>query len=131
MINSRLITDLTLEAQAFYSRFKAHCDQVGIKFIVTSTYRDQEAQDWLYASGRTRKGPELTKIKHSSHQDRIAWDIAIVDGNTPVWQIKVDVDQDGTPDYLEAVKVGTSLGLECGGNWKWKDWPHYQLKGVI
>lgn len=131
MINSRLISDLTPEAQAVYSRFKAHCEQAGIKFIVTSTYRDQEAQDWLYASGRTRKGPILTKGRHSTHQDRIAWDIAIVDGRTPMWSVKVDVNKNSESDYCEAGEIGENLGLIWGGSYKgFKDFCHFQLRGM-
>lgn len=131
MINSRLITDLTPEAQALCQAHLAALWVVGVWAMLTSTYRDQESQDWIYASGRTRPGPILTKVKHSTHQDRIAWDIAIVDGKTPIWNVKVDVDQDGTPDYVEALKIGRSLNLVCGGDYSgWKDWCHYNLKSL-
>jgi peptidoglycan LD-endopeptidase CwlK len=130
MINSRKIEDLTPEAQAMFLKFKEAMDAAGIRFVVTSTYRDQEMQDYLWASGRTRKGPILTKVRHSRHQDREAWDIAIIGSDGVIsWDVKVDADKDLIPDYLEAAKIGESLGLTAGGLYKgdFKDWPHYEL----
>jgi peptidoglycan LD-endopeptidase CwlK len=129
MINSRLIDDLTVEAQKVYCEFEKAMSNISVRYIITSTFRDQEMQDWLYAQGRTRPGPIVTHVKHSAHQDRIAWDIAIINKSRRVsWDVKADVNQDGTPDYLQAVQVGTNLGLICGGNYTgWKDWPHFNL----
>ena len=59
-----------------------------------------------------------------------AFDIAILNkqGQT-VWDLKVSVNANDTPDYEEAVKIGESVGLVCGGRWKNPDWPHYELRG--
>lgn len=129
MINSRKVEDLTPEAQDKFKEFKAAVEAAGILFTVTSTYRDQEMQDYLYASGRTRPGPILTKVKHSRHQDREAWDIAMIGPKGEIcWDVKVDVNKNQIPDYLEAARIGASLGLVAGGLWEgFKDWPHYEL----
>jgi peptidoglycan L-alanyl-D-glutamate endopeptidase CwlK len=129
MINSRDLKELTPEAQAKFAEFKVAMDAAEIPFIVTSTWRDQESQNYLYASGRTRPGPILTQRTHSVHQDRRAWDIAILQGKRVIWETKVDVNENQIPDYLEAAKIGASIGLDPGGLWPhFKDWPHFQLK---
>ena len=58
-----------------------------------------------------------------------AFDIALVDVKNPkavFWNPKVDVDADGVPDYVEAGKIGESVGLVWGGRWKNADYPHFQ-----
>ena len=122
MINSRSIDDLTPEAQAKYHEFEQAMTKAGIRYIVTCTYRDQESQDWIYASGRKRPGPILTKVTHSPHTARIAWDIAVLDANGKVsWTIG--------PEYRQAAQIGASLGLIAGGLYEggWLDYPHFNL----
>lgn len=58
-----------------------------------------------------------------------AFDIALVDPKNPkavIWNTKVDVDGDKVPDYIEAGKIGESVGLVWGGRWKNPDYPHFQ-----
>jgi len=55
-----------------------------------------------------------------------AFDIAITRDGQPVWDIKVDVNQDQQPDYMEAGKIGESVGLHWGGRFKNPDMPHFQ-----
>ena len=62
-----------------------------------------------------------------------AFDIVILDKHKKAtWDLKVDVDQDGVGDYLEAANIGKSVGLNPGAfflkNGKPKpDYPHYQI----
>lgn len=56
-----------------------------------------------------------------------AFDIAITRGKVPDWTLKVDVNQNRIPDYMEAGKIGESCGLEWGGRWKRRDYAHFQL----
>jgi len=45
----------------------------------------------------------------------------------PTWDLKVDVDSDDVPDYLEAGQIAESLGLKWGGRWKKNpDYPHIE-----
>jgi peptidoglycan L-alanyl-D-glutamate endopeptidase CwlK len=101
-------------------------DAAGIPFMFTCTYRSQEEQDALYAQGRTKPGPVVTWTRHSKHSERTAFDIAIVRDGKPVWDVKVDVDNDHVPDYLEAAKIGEEVGLLAGARWKKPDYPHFQ-----
>jgi hypothetical protein len=41
--------------------------------------------------------------------------------------MKVDVDKDGVPDYLEMGLIAESLGFVWGGRWSKPDYPHVEL----
>jgi peptidoglycan L-alanyl-D-glutamate endopeptidase CwlK len=118
MISSRKIEDLIPELQELYKQFKATMTTEEQDFIVTSTYRDQECQDKLFAQGRTQTGVVVTWAKHSKHTDREAFDIAMLKNGKITWVTK---------DYLKAVEIGLSVGLDAGGAWLTKkDYPHFQ-----
>lgn len=55
-----------------------------------------------------------------------AFDIAIVKDNKPTWDLKVSVDGDDIPDYLEAAEIGRSVGLKAGADFK--DYVHFELQ---
>ena len=55
-----------------------------------------------------------------------AFDIAISPGGKPVWDVKVDVNQDHLPDYIQAGEIGESCGLRWGGRFKKPDYPHFE-----
>lgn len=55
-----------------------------------------------------------------------AFDIAITSGGKPVWDVKVDVNQDHLPDYIQAGEIGESCGLRWGGRFKKPDYPHFE-----
>jgi peptidoglycan LD-endopeptidase CwlK len=126
---SRDLSELTPETQALYSKFDAKMKEVGIDYIVTCTYRSQAEQDALFAQGRTTPGRIVTWAQHSKHTERTAFDIAIKKDDKAIWDTKVDVNDNDIPDYIEAGKIGESVGLEWGGSWstKKKDFPHFQL----
>ena len=98
--------------------------------------RTIEEQNELYAQGRTKPGPIVTKAKGGSsfHNYGLAIDFAILtdkDGNGTFedlsWDIKRDNDKDGVADWLEVVRVFEAAGWEWGGKWSSiKDYPHLQ-----
>jgi hypothetical protein len=55
-----------------------------------------------------------------------AFDIAIAPGGKPVWDVKVDVNQDHISDYEQAGKIGEACGLRWGGRFKNPDMPHFE-----
>ena len=138
MTNSRDIDTLTPDAIAWFQRFRAHAEGAGLVYlrhwIVTSFYRDQEYQDWLYAQGRTRPGKKVTWTRNSRHTGRRAWDIAIRDPKTGKidWNVvKADVDLDSLPDYEEMAEIGRQMGLTVGMDWKKPDACHYETPEVV
>ena len=74
--------------------------------------------------------------KHIVHFDPVtgemvgrarAFDVAIVKDKQFVWDLKVDCNAEGTPDYEEIGLIGEALGLKWGGRFKTKDRPHFEI----
>lgn len=97
VVNSRNILDLDPKVQDVCLKHVALCKQRGIEIIVTSTWRDYEAQEQLYAIGRTtdkdRKPVTNARAGQSFHNFRVAWDVvpvingkAVWDSKDPVWE---------------------------------------------
>lgn len=116
---SRKIEDLLPKVQEKYRQFAEKMADEGIDFIVTCTYRSQEEQDRLYRQGRMAPGKIVTWTRHSKHNERKAFDIAIMDAGKINWDEKA---------YLKPGEIGESLGLVWGGRWKSPDYPHFQFK---
>lgn len=125
MITSRLITDLLPPVAERAQRLLDLCDQEGIELLVTSTYRDIEAQDRLHAQGRALPGQIVTWVKggDSWHNWRRAFDVVPLRNGKCVWSIR-GLDKDL---WLRVGAIGESCGLEWGGNWlRHPDYPHFQ-----
>lgn len=100
------------------------------------TFAEQNA---LYAQGRTKPGPIVTKAKggQSLHNYGVAIDFAILhdkDGNGSYeelsWDTVADFDRDGVFDWQEVVASFEAAGWEWGGKWRtFKDLPHCQRTG--
>ncbi|MCK9195455.1 MAG: M15 family metallopeptidase [Syntrophales bacterium] len=62
-----------------------------------------------------------------------AFDIAIILQGKPIWDMKVNVNQNEIPDYTEAGLIGESIGLIWGGRFKnakgkpRPDYPHFEI----
>ncbi len=94
----------------------------------THTLRTFAEQDELYAQGRTKAGKIVTNAKggQSYHNYGLAIDIVIINGSNPEWDIKKDFDRDGKADWIEIVNIFKQYGWEWGGDWRFKDYPHFQ-----
>lgn len=96
-------------------------------FAVVSGNRTQAEQDALYAKGRTKPGPIVTKTRNSKHIGGNALDFAVLDNNG-----KIDFNNvTPYPIVAKAFKDASAylgIPIEWGGDWKWKDWGHIQLK---
>jgi peptidoglycan L-alanyl-D-glutamate endopeptidase CwlK len=101
----------------------------GIIIKVTSATRTFAEQDELFAQGRTKPGPIVTKARggFSNHNFGIAIDITIFKGSTDPEKAKTPVFE--SPLYKVIGALGTDLGLEWGGSWTTIiDEPHFQLR---
>lgn len=125
MTNSRNISDLLPPAQKRCRAFIAQAKAAGIEVVITSTYRDNESQDALWAIGRTKPGRRVTNAKggQSYHNYRVAWDFVPVINGKAVWN---DLSL-----FRRCGEIGESLGCEWGGRWKMKDHPHLQYTGGL
>ena len=124
MINSRDLLDLLPHVADKAHAFIEACDKQGIDVLITSTYRDDESQDALYAKGRTAPGQRVTNAKggHSMHNHRVAFDFVPIVGGKAIW--------DDNYLWAKCGMIGEKLGLEWGGSWmNFIDKPHMQYTG--
>ena len=102
------------------------CRAAGIDLLITCTYRDGEAQEALYAIGRTLPGKIVTRARagQSIHQYRLAYDCVPLRFGKPVWGTKV---ADGLL-WHRVGEIGRACGLEWAGDWEtFKEFPHFQF----
>lgn len=135
MINSRDIKDLQPPVADRAIAFVAACHAAGIDVLITSTYRDSESQNGLYAQGRTTMGPNprpgrplgrtVTGAKggQSFHNWKCAFDFV------PVVHGKADYEDEQV--FKRCGAIAESLGLDWGGNWERVDMPHCQYTGGL
>lgn len=96
--------------------------------MITFTLRTIAEQDALYAQGRTKPGAIVTKAKGglSYHNYGLALDIAFIRNGKLSYDMKADLDGDGKSDWSEVVQIFKQHGWEWGGDWTFKDYPHFQ-----
>ena len=126
MVNSRKIEDLQLIVAAKCRAFIAACAANGIDALITSTYRDAESQNALYAQGRTLPGKKVTNVRggDSFHNHRCAFDFVPLVNGKAVW--------DDAKLWAKCGALAESVGLEWGGRWKrFTDKPHCQDTGGL
>lgn len=124
-INSRKLEDLTPEVMAMAKEFIKRCNAAGIDVLITSTYRNAESQNAIYAQGRTTPGSKVTNARagESYHNYRIAFDFVPIVSGKAMW------------NDLAAFKRCGAIAKECGldwaGDWKsFKEMAHCQQRGV-
>jgi peptidoglycan L-alanyl-D-glutamate endopeptidase CwlK len=128
MINSRSLTELHPKVANLAMSFVQKCDDAGIDLLITSTYRDHESQNELYAQGRTKPGKIVTNARggQSWHNWRCAMDVVPLRNGKPVWDAS-------DPVWKQVGAIGESVGLEWSGRWagKLKETAHFQYTGGL
>ena len=114
MVNSRSLSDLNPKVAALCSEFINRCKAEGIDVIITSTYRDKESQDALYAQGRTTPGNKVTNAKggQSFHNWKVAFDFCPIVNGKAAWN--------DTALFTKCGMIAEEVGLEWAGRWKGK-----------
>lgn len=97
---------------------EANANSNGTLIRVAQGFRTYAEQDALYAQGRISPGCIVTKAKggYSNHNFGLAFDIVGI--------TKGKIDYNLNWEYLS--KLGKSNGFEWGGDWKFKDMPHFE-----
>lgn len=153
-MSSRDVNDLTDTLKEKYFLFEKKMKEAQIPFIVTCTAREHIKHIMLFCQGRMALD-DVNKIRASLHEPNIisevenrkvtwtlnskhitkplfgimkarAFDIAILKDGRLSWDIKVNVNQNEIPDYIEAGKIGKSVGLKWGGDFSTPDYPHLE-----
>lgn len=120
----RDVSQLHPDLQKKIAELQTLCDKNGLKIGISECLRSLSEQDALYAKGRTAPGSVVTNARGSTfssmHQWGVAFDFYRNDGKGAY--------NDGDGFFSKVGKLGVSLGLEWGGNWKSiVDKPHFQL----
>jgi peptidoglycan L-alanyl-D-glutamate endopeptidase CwlK len=126
MISSRDLKDLLPVVASMAAAFVTACRGAGIEVLITSTYRDNESQNALYAQGRTTPGKRVTNAKggQSWHNHKCAFDFVPIVHGKAMW--------DDTRAFQRCGAIAQSIGLEWGGAWtSFKDLPHCQYTGGL
>jgi peptidoglycan LD-endopeptidase CwlK len=119
------IQSLQLEAQRKARQFLTDVNQKltkdGLTFKIISGTRTYEEQNDLFALGRTKPGPIVTRARggQSNHNFGVAWDIGIFQNGAYVPESDL---------YKEIGAIGKANGLDWGGDWQsFPDEPHFQV----
>lgn len=126
MVNSRSLTELNPKVAALCSEFINRCKAQNIDVIITSTYRDSESQNALYAQGRTTPGEKVTNARagQSYHNWRVAFDFVPIVNGKAQWKDEAT--------FIKCGEIGEALGLEWA--WRWtrnKEMAHMQYTGGL
>jgi len=98
----------------------------GLPFKVWETYRATTTQQAYYAKGRTEPGPKVTNARpgFSAHEWGFALDLVLDIPKINPWDTSIEM-----MGYWQRMgDLVERKGLEWGGNWRFKDYPHIQLK---
>ena len=118
------------EALDIYNHINEKLLGKGVRLRFAYTYRSPEEQHQLFL-----QRPKVTNADswQSIHQYGLAIDFVLLydkngDGTfeTASWDLKIDGDKDGKSDWMEVVNYFKSMDWEWGGDWKFKDYPHFQ-----
>lgn len=122
MINSRDIKDLNPKVAEKALLLIRECKNQGIDILITSTYRDAESQNALYAQGRTTPGKKVTNAKagQSWHNWRCAFDFVPIVNGKAMWS--------DTALFTKVGEIGERIGLTWAGRWvKFPEMAHFQF----
>lgn len=106
-----------------------------VDFTITEGVRTQERQQELYAQGRTKPGPIVTKvdgiIKKSNHQPKSdgfghAVDLyPYVNGSVRVNDVE---NLKKIAEHIKKVAKENNINVTWGGDWtSFKDYPHFEI----
>jgi peptidoglycan L-alanyl-D-glutamate endopeptidase CwlK len=128
MFSSRNLYDLHPFVAAHAVTFIARAElELGCKLLITCTLRDEEAQNELYAQGRTKPGRVVTNAKagESAHNYGLAFDIVPLVAGKPMWDAE-------DPIWQDLGRIGKECGFEWAGDWRtFREYPHFQMVGGL
>lgn len=117
------------------------CQKQNISIIITETCRTKKVQEAYYAQGRKsleevnklRREAGLPSISEKENRQPITWTTE----SAHMYGVAIDfvplkngkADWNDVELFKKVGQIAINLGLEWGGNWKVKDYPHIELKG--
>jgi peptidoglycan L-alanyl-D-glutamate endopeptidase CwlK len=153
MTQDQLFKQMTPELQRLYEQFYSKMFDSGLPFELNEVLRLPIVQKAYYAQNREpldvvnelRKEAGLDPITSEENEYKVTWtlkshhfpgadglsrafDIRLLKYGKPHWDTKWDGNKNSIPDYLEAARIGQSVGLVAGGFWEKPDFPHFELR---
>jgi peptidoglycan L-alanyl-D-glutamate endopeptidase CwlK len=131
MVNSREIKDLHTCLQRGANELIDRMDKNGYKVCITSTLRDYDKQNALYAQGRDSNGKIVNRLKvvtnakggESNHNFGVAFDIC---------QNVKGAEYSNDLFFATAGAIWEDMGGTWGGHFKTiKDRPHFEYTGGL
>ena len=95
----------------------------GVRLRFTHTYRSIEEQNKLF-----NQRPKVTNARggQSIHNYGLAFDIVILkEVHSGFWKVSWEVDK----YWMQVANFFKSKGFIWGGDWRFKDYPHFEVKG--
>jgi peptidoglycan L-alanyl-D-glutamate endopeptidase CwlK len=116
------------EQQALYAQGRQSLMEVNIMRTMAGLPAITEAEN-KYKVTWTLSSKHIIDLEDGdpNNDKSRAFDIAILKDGKATWDVKVNVNKNSEPDYLEAGKIGESVGLKWGGRFKSPDYPHFEL----
>ncbi|MDR0872819.1 MAG: M15 family metallopeptidase [Prevotellaceae bacterium] len=109
-------------------------------FIIVCGVRTTAEQQALFAQGRTKPGLRVTncdgisnRSNHQVHKDGLGYAVDVycdANGNGVVDSVEIN-DIAGlkkVADNVKATAKRLGVNVEWGGDWKMKDYPHFEFK---
>jgi len=125
-INSRLLEDLHPALERGARELMRRMAGVGFPHVgISSTYRNNAHQEYLFAQGRSRPGPIVTNARggQSIHNYRLAFDI---------FQNIRGQEWNNPNFFATAGQIWQEMGGEWGGSWtSFPDRVHMQYTGGL
>jgi peptidoglycan LD-endopeptidase CwlK len=119
---SRSLDDLRPEFRAMAELWLADCAGEQLDVLVYCSYRSMAEQSALYAQGRTRPGPIVTRAQagESAHNFGLALDFVPLLNGKPQWAA-------GNVLYVQAINRAIDRGMEslCNSG-RFSEWAHLQ-----
>lgn len=133
-MESRELKHLHHEMQILCIRFEQKLKAEGISFVRACTFRSFEAQERLYAQGRTTEGPIVTYAKagQSKHNFMVNNQPASLAADYyPLINGKLADNKTAAELSLwrNVAAIAESVGLKWGGRWDQprQDYPHFEI----
>lgn len=129
---SRRLEDLAVPIRSKAIAFKARCLGRGVKVVIYQTLRSHAEQNAMYAIGRTvqKTSARITNAKagESLHNP---------DANGKAWAFDAFPEINGQPAWSDMSayrvmgEVAKGLGLRWGGDWKMRDYSHFEMDKIM
>lgn len=99
----------------------------GVRLRISQGLRTISEQDALYAQGRTTKGKIVTNARggDSWHNWSLAFDFVLLYDRDKNGSLET-ASWDENKYWMQVVNAFKKLGFAWGGDWRFKDSPHFQ-----